>query len=425
MTRVLLVDPDAASRQQLRETLEQGGFAVLNCADRGHAAPTVIVASTAAVQGDALIAKAAPTPVVVVAEQPSIADAVAYTKQGAADYLPRPLAVGTLVRAVAAAAEQAHEEPQPRGPIIGEHPVMAALWERIIDAAQNDAPVLLHGEPGTGKELAARVIHAAGPRRNAPFIPAHCAAVPTTELAVELFGTGDGATTRRGLLAAAAGGALFVDEVGDLPLDAQDRLLRHMHAAEGRGHEPDVRIYAATRRDLDRLADTGLALPALVERLNGQSLPMPPLRERGEDVALIAGVFLKRTESKLGKQGLVFAPEAMDALRGHPWPGNVRELENAVERAAALCEGNEIAAEVLAIDAAPSVPTAATEQGTSGRLEDFFVRFVLANQDHCTETELASQLGISRKSLWERRQRLNIPRRRTQKRGSRRTQRHG
>jgi DNA-binding NtrC family response regulator len=188
-----------------------------------------------------------------------------------------------------------------------------------------------------------------------------------------------------------------------------------------------VRIYAATRRDLHRLAETGQVLPTLVERMNVYAISVPPLRERGEDVGLIARTFLSRTESKLGKQGMAFTPAAMDALRRYPWPGNVRELENVVERAAALCDGTEIPAEVLAIDAAPTARAAdaAGEQATSGRLEDFFVRFVLANQDDCTETELASQLGISRKSLWERRQRLNIPRRRTQKRGSRRSQRSG
>ena len=184
----------------------------------------------------------------------------------------------------------------------------------------------------------------------------------------------------------------------------------------------DARVIAATNRDLTKLVNERKFREDLFYRLNVIKLELPPLRARQDDVAIIADWMLERTGSRLNKSGLSCAADAAKALRAYHWPGNVRELENAIERAVILCDaGAAITQSQLAIEPA-NVPTAdslATAQGDLTSLEDYFVKFVQQHQDQLTETELAEKLGISRKSLWERRQRLNIPRRKTKKRGPR------
>ena len=182
----------------------------------------------------------------------------------------------------------------------------------------------------------------------------------------------------------------------------------------------DVRVVATSHQDLRQLTANGHFLGGLLDQLGQTSLHVPPLRDRGDDVVQIAQSVLDRTAAKLNKPAVGFSAGALAALCNHPWPGNVRELKNAVERAAGLCDAPAIDTDLLPFDLGESGTATEPAPATTGSLEDFFVRFVLANQDQYTETELASQLGISRKSLWERRQRLNIPRRRTRKRGPRR-----
>jgi DNA-binding NtrC family response regulator len=188
----------------------------------------------------------------------------------------------------------------------------------------------------------------------------------------------------------------------------------------------DVRLIAATHRDLKTLAKTGQFREDLYYRLHVIALKLPPLRERGADVVEIAQAFLARQCVRMSREGLRFAHDAEQAIRHYPWPGNVRELENAIERSVILCEGNEISAELLGIDielddlsdddfGEQSMPSAVNnhEPTEDLSLEDYFQHFVLEHQDHMTETELARKLGISRKCLWERRQRLGIPRRKS------------
>ena len=177
---------------------------------------------------------------------------------------------------------------------------------------------------------------------------------------------------------------------------------------------------ATSHQDLRQLTANGHFLANLLEAFGQSTLHVPPLRDRGDDVVQIAQAVLDRATAKLNKPGIGFSAAALAALCNHPWPGNVRELKNTVERAAGLCDAPAIDTDLLPFDLSEGGATAEPAPETTGSLEDFFVRFVLANQDQYTETELASQLGISRKSLWERRQRLNIPRRRTRKRGPRR-----
>jgi len=209
-------------------------------------------------------------------------------------------------------------------------------------------------------------------------------------------------------------------------LPAQARLLKVLQqdenppSADSSGGQTDVRLITASYRDLEKMIANEQFREDLYYRLNVVSLVVPPLRERADDVHLLAEAILQKTCQRLAKPVRKFSPEALDAMRTYPWPGNVRELENAIERAVILSEVTELSSELLAIDTstAPAVEPSAPQPDLT--MEDYFVSFVTAHQEQLTETELAERLGISRKSLWERRQRLNIPRKKTRNRGPRR-----
>ncbi|MCY1409197.1 Transcriptional regulatory protein ZraR [compost metagenome] len=385
-------------------------------------------------------------------------------KMGAVDYIAKPFDHDEMLQAVArilkdrqearsAQAERGSARPAAERSagngatavdgeigIIGSCPPMQELYVKIRKVAPTDSNVLIQGESGTGKELVARALHNLSRRTKAPLISVNCAAIPETLIESELFGHEKGAFTgasagRAGLVEAADGGTLFLDEIGELPLEAQARLLRVLQEGEIRrvgsvqSQKVDVRLIAATHRDLKTLAKTGQFREDLYYRLHVISLKLPPLRERGADVMEIARAFLARQCEQMGRAPLSFSHEAEQAIRHYPWPGNVRELENAIERAVILSEGQEILADLLGIDIElddleddfgdeldsrpSSTSTSAHEPTEDLSLEDYFQHFVLEHQDHMTETELARKLGISRKCLWERRQRLGIPRRKS------------
>jgi len=323
--------------------------------------------------------------------------------------------------------------------IIGHCAPMQDLFSKIRKVAPTDSNVLIQGESGTGKELVARALHNLSRRAKAPMISVNCAAIPETLIESELFGHEKGAFTgasagRAGLVEAADGGTLFLDEIGELPLEAQARLLRVLQEGEIRrvgsvqSQKVDVRLIAATHRDLKTLAKTGQFREDLYYRLHVIALKLPPLRERGNDVLEIAKAFLARQGERMSSDEMRFSRDAEQAIRHYSWPGNVRELENAIERAAILSESPEIDAELLGIDIELDELDDEFEEDSLGgirgiaggneptedlSLEDYFQHFVLEHQDHMTETELARKLGISRKCLWERRQRLGIPRRKS------------
>jgi two-component system nitrogen regulation response regulator GlnG len=299
--------------------------------------------------------------VIVLSAQNTLTTAVRATEVGAYDYLPKPFDLDDLTRAVDGAlarqgggAAEALEDADRALPLIGRSPAMQDVYRVIARVISNDLTVLISGESGTGKELVARAIHDLGPRAHAPFLAINMAAIPRELIEAELFGHERGAFTgaqarSAGRFEQAAGGTLFLDEIGDMPLEAQTRLLRVLQSGEfttvggARTIRADVRIVAATNRDLNALVQSGQFREDLFYRLNVVPVTLPALRERRQDIALLARHFLDRAaENGLPRKRLDEA--AIVALEAHDWPGNVRELENIMRRLAVLSRDEVIGA---------------------------------------------------------------------------------
>ncbi|SDT86948.1 sigma-54-dependent transcriptional regulator [Halopseudomonas salegens] len=469
MSHILVVEDEVIIRSALRRLLERNQYQVSE-AGAVHEAEAAfnlddfdLIISDLRLPGEPgteLIRKASNTPVLIMTSYASLRSAVDSMKLGAVDYIAKPFdheeMLDTVARILQQRAERLARQGQPDtvspAPaaasktddsandmgIIGSCPPMQTLFKRIRKVAPTDSTVLIQGESGTGKELVARALHEQSRRASAPMISVNCAAIPETLIESELFGHEKGAFTgatagRTGLVEAAHGGTLFLDEIGELPLEAQARLLRVLQEGEIRrvgsvqSNKVDVRLVAATHRNLKAMARQGLFREDLFYRLNVIELRLPPLRERGEDVMLIAQALLARAARNMHSEPLHFTAEAAEAIRHYTWPGNVRELENAIERAAILCDDSDISTDLLGIELdldfertsqatsaletmSRNEPTPSQEPTEDLSLEDYFQHFVLEHQEHMTETELAHKLGISRKCLWERRQRLGIPR---------------
>lgn len=453
MSHILIVEDEALIRSNLKRLLERHHYRVSEAGSVADACENYtldsfdLIISDVRLPGElgtSLIAKAKPTPVLIMTSFGNMKSAVEAMKLGAVDYISKPFDHDEMLLAVERALREKNLVAQneslkqqvaqnyPTSGMIGSSSAMQDVFSRIRKVAPMAATVLIRGESGTGKELVARALHEQSPRAANPLIPVNCAAIPENLIESELFGHEKGAFTgaqamRRGLVEAADGGTLFLDEIGELPLEAQARLLRLLQEKEIRrigsteSRRVDVRLVAATHRDLKKLASEGRFREDLYYRLNVVELLLPPLRERGSDILELANALLARTTQRLGVGTLRFSEDANEAMTNYPWPGNVRELENAIERAAILCESEEITPEHLAIDHIRKEPRSTRIDRHSDpidppaglSLEDYFQHFVLEHQDHMSETELAQKLGISRKSLWERRQRLGIPRRKT------------
>ena len=472
MPHILIVEDETIIRSALRRLLERNQYQVSEAGSVQEAQERFSIPSFDLVVSDLrlpgapgteLIKLAQGAPVLIMTSYASLRSAVDSMKMGAVDYIAKPFDHDEMLQAVARILrdrqEAKNQQPERAGSsasgsrssykpstaadgeigIIGSCAPMQELYSKIRKVAPTDSTVLIQGESGTGKELVARALHNLSRRAKAPMISVNCAAIPESLIESELFGHEKGAFTgasagRAGLVEAADGGTLFLDEIGELPLEAQARLLRVLQEGEIRrvgsvqSQKVDVRLIAATHRDLKTLAKTGQFREDLFYRLHVIALKLPALRERDSDVGEIAQSFLARQSAKMGRSDLYFGADAEQAIRHYTWPGNVRELENAIERAVILCESAEISAELLGIDIElddldeddfigllppQSGSNSGNEPTEDLSLEDYFQHFVLEHQDHMTETELARKLGISRKCLWERRQRLGIPRRKS------------
>lgn len=441
MSRILIVEDENIIRAALRRLLEKNGYHADTAADTSEARGLLaqhrydLVISDLRLPGAPgtdLIEHTQGTPVLIMTSYASMRSAIDAIKLGAAEYIAKPFDHDEMldtVRKLIDAPVQSREKSGSERPLIaGSCGPIQDLLKRIGKIAQTDATVLILGESGTGKELAARTIHQQSQRSERPMVSVNCAAIPESLIESELFGHEKGAftgadTSRNGLIEAADKGTLFLDEIGELPLEAQARLLRFLQEGEIRrvgsvqAKKVDVRLIAATHRDLKTLAAEGRFREDLYYRLYVMELRMPPLRERGSDILELAQHFLTACCARHNTR-LHFSPSTLTAMSHYSWPGNVRELQNAVERAVILADGQQITPDLLGIDhqrepttAAACAPTEVPATiGADVSLDDYFQRFVLEHQDTMSETALAKRLGISRKCLWERRQKLGIPR---------------
>ncbi len=451
MSKILIVEDEIIIRTALRKLLMRNKYDVKEASSVKEANKfnldsfDLIISDLRlpGAPGTDLIQAAGDVPVLIMTSYASLRSAVDSMRMGAVDYIAKPFDHDEMLAAVKRVLSKAEKAPVAKvegstealAGMIGSSPQMKELYAKIRKVAPTNATVLVNGETGTGKELVAKALHRESPRVERPLISVNCAAIPDTLIEAELFGHEKGAFTgaasnREGLVAAADGGTLFLDEIGELPLEAQARLLRVLQEGEVRpigsveSRKVDVRLVAATHRDLGKLSREGKFREDLYFRINVVQLKLPPLRERGKDILALAETFVQRYCMELKKPPLVLSPEAIQAITTYTWPGNIRELENAIQRAVILCEDErEISHSLLAIDLdlvkvdddEPASNDARQRRSNSDpnedlSLEDYFQRFVLEHQDSMSETELARKLGVSRKCLWERRQRLGIPR---------------
>ncbi|OZA28233.1 MAG: two-component system response regulator GlrR [Hydrogenophilales bacterium 17-64-11] len=374
---ILLVDDDAALRELITLRLEANGFRV-DAVDSGEAAlaqlalarPDAVLTDMqmAGMDGMALFraihARDPALPVIVLTAHGTIPDAVAATQQGLFGYLTKPYDAPTLIdllkRATRLAGSRADAgDDDWRSEIVTASPALDTLLAEARLAAQSGASLLIRGESGTGKELLARAIHRASPRHGKPFVAINCGAIPAELLESELFGHVKGAFTgagrdHPGLFLGAQGGTVFLDEIGDMPAPLQVKLLRVLQEGEVRPvgatetRAVDVRILSATHRDLEEAIAGGEFREDLYYRLNVVGLTLPPLRERREDIPLLARHFLTALTEKYRRRIHGFAPDALDMLTAADWPGNIRQLQNALEQCVALCTTSTIPASLVA-----------------------------------------------------------------------------
>jgi DNA-binding NtrC family response regulator len=435
--RILIVDDEANARAALSEILREEGYVTETAADGFKAlgklaefSPDVVLTDLKmpGLDGIGLMEKAQATQsdatFVVMTAFGSIGSAVEAVKKGAYNYLTKPLDFTVLAVVVERAVERSKllqensrlrdrlRERNAFGHVIGSHASMVKLLRLIEQIAPSRASVLIHGETGTGKELVAEMIHRASPRAKAPLVRLNCAALSESLLESELFGHEKGSftgaiTRREGRFEQANGGTVFLDEVSEIPLPTQVKLLRFLQERTFErvgGNETlkvDVRILAASNRDLRQRIEQGLFREDLYYRLNVVTLEIPPLRERASDIPELAIFFLGRYAQENGKRIDGFSDDALRALQGYGWPGNVRELENAIERAVVLCDAPRIEAKHLPasihadapIDAAPPIP------GTT--IYDLERYAILRTLEACkgSTSKAATILGISPRKI--------------------------
>jgi len=440
--RILVVDDDVDTADLLRDALRKRGFDA-HAVYRGDTAlarlreePADVVVTDLQMPEmsgielcEQLRVRDPETVAIVITGVGGLDAAIAACRAGVFDFLTKPVKVEILAVAVARGLEhrtlrrevrrlRTVAKPRTFGDMVGRSPALDETIAMIHRVADSDATVLVSGESGTGKELVARAIHSKSARADQPFIAVNCAAIPAPLLESELFGHLKGAftdaqTARRGLFVQAAGGTVFLDEIAEMPLDMQVKLLRVLQERTVRPVGGDVevpfqaRIIAATNRDLDREVDEKRFRQDLYYRVNVVQIPVPPLRAREDDVLMLAQHFLERGAARNGKAVEGISPPAARLLKDYDWPGNVRELENCMERAVALCRLSEITVDdlpekmqgqrsslVVSFDSP-------AEMVTLPEMERRYIRYVLKTLSN-NKTHAARALGIDRRSLYRR-----------------------
>ena len=368
------------------------------------------------------------TPVAMITAHGNMEAAISALKAGAFDFVSKPVDLQVLRNLVSTALKLARNQPraarQTYGGLLGSSSAIKHIQETVAKLARSQAPVYISGESGVGKELVARLIHDKGPRADKAFIPVNCGAIPGDLMESEFFGHKKGSFTgavadKDGLFQAANGGTLFLDEVADLPLHMQVKLLRVIQEKSVRpiGAQKetplDVRILSATHKDLAALVESGEFRQDLFYRINVIELHVPSLRERSEDIPVLANHILERLATQGGTHVPTLSSEAMDALLAYPFPGNVRELENILERAITLCEGNVIRSEDLRLPSGASAPAVPQEAGLVA-LEPYLdtiekeTIIKALEQTRYNKTAAAKLLGITFRALRYRLKKLGL-----------------
>jgi two-component system, NtrC family, response regulator len=446
--RLLIIDDDEDIRTQMKWALS-GGYEVHTAGDRSTA-----VAAFSAVRPlvtlldlglpphpnspdeglavlSGLIVMDHLAKVIVVSGQGEKQTAIRAVGSGAYDFLCKPVDMGDLERVLQRCvyvaglereyhAMQAAARPETFEDMLGTSPQMQAVFGFVRKVANTGAPVLILGENGTGKEMVARALHRRSRQANGPFVPINCGAIPEQLLESELFGHEKGSFTgahaqRKGLIETAAGGTLFLDEIGELPAALQVKLLRFLQEKTfqrvgGRQEiQSDSRVIAATNVNLQESVASGKFREDLYFRLAVLVVTLPPVRDRGDDIALIAREFLRRFASQHLRSGLTFSSEAVRAINRHHWPGNIRELQNRIQRAVILAEGRLVTPKDLELTNAEGAQSPPTLKEARENVERELVQEALRRNGGKIATA-AVELGISRPTLYELLEKLGIAR---------------
>jgi DNA-binding NtrC family response regulator len=434
MTNILVVDDEEPFRRLLKNELARKGYGVEVAADGAAALALLRDSAFDAVLLDVVMPgmdglslmrkmKEDPSvpPIIVLTGRATVETAVEAMKNGAYDYLTKPYKLDELIIVVDRACEYGRlsiksklleQELVRKGSpfeFIGTSRQLKEVFALIRKVAPTDSPVFIQGESGTGKELVANTVWHFSARKEAPFVALNCASLSENLIESEIFGHEKGAFTnayqlKRGLVEVADKGTLFLDEIGEMPAGLQAKLLRFLDSGEFRrvgGNKAmnvDVRLIAATNKDLAGMIKKGVFREDLYYRLNVINIVLPPLRERKEDIPELARHFLAKYAKKLSKTIAEISPDARELLAGYHWPGNVRELENVIERAVILCESETLDAGDLSI---PS-PAIVAELGTNPSLEEMEKNYILRvlKEANGNQSKASQLLGIDRKTLY-------------------------
>ncbi len=444
--RLLIVDDEQTLRESLQRVFSREGYDAdaVNSAESAlellatnvyHAVITDIILP--GIDGIELLKrikeKLPEQLVIIITAYASIDTAIRAIRLGAYDYIVKPIVHEEIKQTVKNAVKQRAlqsenillkkqiEKEYAFTSIISASSLMNGVIDHLKKVADTKSNALILGETGTGKELIARAMHFNSTRADKPFVPINCSAIPENLLESELFGYVKGAFTgafnsRHGLLAQADKGTVFLDEIGDLGIGLQSKLLRVIEDREIRpvgstqSIKIDVRFLFATNRDIEKMVAAGTFRPDLYYRMNVITIKLPPLRQRREDIEPLVNYFVLNYAKELGKPVHRVEKNAMDALKAYHWYGNVRELQNVIERAILITEDGIIKPEHLPDNIRIGGSPADSALSDKLSIEDYTKAFISEYQDSCNETQLAGMLGITRKALWEKRKRWGLQR---------------
>jgi DNA-binding NtrC family response regulator len=445
---ILIVEDEETLRESVKRIFIKEGYAVeaVESAERGLALlesnlydviiSDIILPGMDGIEMLSKVREQVPDQVfIVVTAYASLDTSVKALRAGAYDYIMKPIIHEEIKQVVKNALKQKSLQTEnvllkreiarehDFSTIIGESQAIKSILAEVRKVTDTRSNVLLLGETGTGKELFARVIHHNSSRRDMPFVPINCSAIPEALLETELFGHVRGAFTgavasKKGLLEEADGGTVFLDEIGDMSLPLQAKLLRVIEdqvirpVGSTKGTKIDIRLITATNRDLRAAVRANAFREDLYYRINVISLQIPPLRDRKEDIRSLVKHYLAKYAHEMGKQVKDIAAASLDVMTNYSWPGNVRELQNVVERAILIAEGDTITPECLpeGIKGNGSFQEVVFDEKLT--IEDYTKAFIKRYQLQFNEQQMADMLGITRKSLWEKRKKWGIPRER-------------